>query len=121
MRSALGSLPKAPSAHLDIHEWIMGGHKSAVVVAAEAERGGTRLSKSGNEASTSWICGRVIREGLMARMSVTAAALCWFWFWDACIGEAHLVLLLLKLVEDALPAEALLALVIDAGRAGRSA
>lgn len=52
----------------------------------------------------------------MASMSVTAARCCWFWlvFWLG-IGEAHLVLV------DALPAEVLPPVIMDAGRAGRSA
>ena len=69
------------------------------VVARDRRLGGMRLSNMGREASTNWICGRVIREGLMASMSVTA---CRFWLLFACascacIGEAHLVLVMLPL------------------------
>ena len=99
MRSALGSRPRAPSAHLDIQECIMGGH--GLLLLRDRRLGGMRLSSMGRLASTSWICGRVIREGLMASMSVTA---CRFWLLFACascacacIGEAHLVLVMLPL------------------------
>ena len=94
----------------------------AEVAVAEAvvvvDMGGARLSKSGREASTSSIWGRVMREGLMASMSVTAAARCCWW--GTCIGEAHLVLLSL-LFDDALQVAVAIPPVRDADKAGRSA
>ena len=91
----------------------MSASAKGAVAGVVVEMGGTRLSKSGREASTSSIWGRVMREGLMASMSVTAAR------WR--IGEAHLVLL--WLLADALPVEVAVAapLVRDADKAGRSA
>ena len=76
------------------------------------------MSNMGRLASTNWICGRVIREGLMASMSVTA---CRFWLLFACascacIGEAHLVLIMLPLaLLLGTPPE------MEVGRAGLSA